>query len=541
MGNLMSFKRFLGRFCSSKNVANLKSISSSLGLPENISNLLIKKEARQFRDFIELEYRRNKKTNQVDQLLKQTIDENWPPLELRKISAYKNYFSENFNEALQLSLPYASRQEFDFDLFHIACLSLYGGGRFDEAFEVFSRTNGYEGFIKNKIDYYILGAVVAATAGHLINARYFLERIFEIDPENLVAICNAYPVYTELNDQKEILRLNEIVSEQYSQNPEANFCLASIDLASGNYLSGFRRAECRYLMAEAHRYLHKDLLELPRWNGENLNELKLLIHAEQGLGDTIMYSRYLDKIIENNINAIFECHSEAIPLLRESYPSIDFIPLVPKKMPDCRFDRWIGTMSLPFIFKTTEASVPHRNGYLCIPQEQRGYWQKRVSSLTKRKLKVGLAWAGNYAHRADRRRSIPWLVISEMLDLEDIEFYALQTHVPENHPTSLFDLSDELITLADTAALIGEMDLILTVDTSIVHIAGAIGKQTWLMLPHRYEWRWGLDGDDNNWYESVSVVRQKACGDWVGVLNEIFTNRLPCYLQQFKERLNESV
>ena len=107
----------------------------------------------------------------------------------------------------------------------------------------------------------------------------------------------------------------------------------------------------------------------------------------------------------------------------------------------------------------------------------------------------------------------------------DADFFALQTSVPPNHPDHLIDISDELVTLADTAALIAEMDIIITVDTSIVHLAGAIGKETWLLLPYRYEWRWGLEGERNNWYESVKVLRQPTHGDWNSVLSDVFDHR----------------
>ena len=117
----------------------------------------------------------------------------------------------------------------------------------------------------------------------------------------------------------------------------------------------------------------------------------------------------------------------------------------------------------------------------------------------------------------------------------DATFFALQTHVPEIHPVNLINVSDEMVTLADTAALIAEMDWVITVDTSVVHLAGAIGKEAWLLLPYRYEWRWSLDGESNRWYGSVSVLRQQRIGDWDGLLDDVFEQRLP-QRRQKKER-----
>jgi ADP-heptose:LPS heptosyltransferase len=108
-----------------------------------------------------------------------------------------------------------------------------------------------------------------------------------------------------------------------------------------------------------------------------------------------------------------------------------------------------------------------------------------------------------------------------------VTFFALQTQVPELLPGNVINVAEELITLADTAALIEQMDLVITVDTSIVHIAGALGKETWLLLPKLYEWRWGLEGEENDWYDSVRVIRQTEHANWAAVLQGVFEHRLP--------------
>ena len=106
-------------------------------------------------------------------------------------------------------------------------------------------------------------------------------------------------------------------------------------------------------------------------------------------------------------------------------------------------------------------------------------------------------------------------------------FFALQTSVPQILPVNVMNVTEEMITLADTAALIEQMDLVITVDTSVVHIAGALGKPTWLLLPKRYEWRWGMEGEENDWYDSVKVIRQSEHANWSTVLQDVFEHRLP--------------
>jgi ADP-heptose:LPS heptosyltransferase len=140
---------------------------------------------------------------------------------------------------------------------------------------------------------------------------------------------------------------------------------------------------------------------------------------------------------------------------------------------------------------------------------------------------VGIAWSGSKSHRADRRRSIPFDMLRPYLEGAEAEFFVLQTQVETGLPANVKNVTTELITLGDTAALINELDLVITVDTSVVHLAGALGKPAWLLLPYRYEWRWSLSGEANNWYRSVRVLRQKMTGDWPAVLEDAFTNRLP--------------
>ena len=180
-------------------------------------------------------------------------------------------------------------------------------------------------------------------------------------------------------------------------------------------------------------------------------------------------------------------------------------------------------MSLPFHFNTTATNVPAVDGYLSVPKEQAAYWRTRVHSLAEgAKLRVGLAWSGNPGHRADKRRSMSFeLICSLVREHSNIRFFSLQTHVPAGHPVNMVDIADELLTLADTAAVMAEMDLVISVDTSAIHLAGALGYPAWLLLPYRYEWRWGLEGVANAWYSSVRVYRQELHGAWPELLDTV--------------------
>jgi hypothetical protein len=223
-----------------------------------------------------------------------------------------------------------------------------------------------------------------------------------------------------------------------------------------------------------------------------------------------------------------EVQPEALRLLQYNFPAIPMVPREHGHLPPLAFNRWTGSMSLPYLLGSEPGRIPGTAGYLSVPPDSRDYWAQRVSALASTDFpRIGFAWSGNPNHRSDRRRSIPFALVMDLLDGRSAPcFFALQTAVPIPCPPALIDVSDELITLADTAALIAEMDLIITVDTSIVHLAGALGRPTWLLLPYRYEWRWGLEGEKNNWYDTVCILRQETHGDWDGLLKEVLGPRL---------------
>jgi len=297
----------------------------------------------------------------------------------------------------------------------------------------------------------------------------------------------------------------------------------------GEYEEGWRQMEERYDSDDAHRYLNLSLKPTPRWKGGPLTETRLLVSAEQGLGDTIQMARYLTALQLAGVQQIvMETQPETLTLLQYNFPKIPMVERIWGKVPDLRFDLWTGMMSLPLYLKAWGAVTPGRSGYLRVPPENTQYWKERVQQLSPtKKPRIGLAWSGQPTHRADRRRSIPFELMMRQVRGISVSFFALQTQVPQVLPANVMNVSEEMITLADTAALIEQMDLVITVDTSVVHIAGALGKETWLLLPKRYEWRWGLEGEQNDWYDSVNVIRQTEHANWTAVLQDVFEHRLP--------------
>ena len=246
-----------------------------------------------------------------------------------------------------------------------------------------------------------------------------------------------------------------------------------------------------------------------------------------------MMARYFPMLEEmTGGRMVVEVQGELLPLLAANHPGLSFIPRLHGVAPEADYDLWIGAMSLPYLFGDTADSIPGTKGYIKAPAESLAYWHERVAQTASHSPRIGLAWSGNPRHPSDRRRSIPFEMIAPYIArLSGLTFIAVQTTgMPAQAPANLVGPSEELITFGDTAALMDALDLIITVDTSAVHLAGAMGKAAWLMLPYRYEWRWGIEGEKNPWYDTVSVLRQSSHGDWHGILEEIFTKRLPAWL-----------
>lgn len=497
-------------------------------LPKSLTDLLPERKAAAIRNALRVAMAENTGFA-FSEVLEAARQANWSAIELEKLAAYVEFYSGRSEAAYQriISLGLAKQ---DYPLFITACIYCYLFDRIEESYKLLKQFEPANADNLDRGEFLAHAGYIVFSAGGSIDEAlaYFDEAIDEGVVTKSLAI-NAYLPYFEAGKHEKVDYLRQQIHERYATDPEALFALACIEMARGYYPEGFRLGESRYEMPETRRSINLTLLYKPRWKGGSLVGKTLLVHGEQGLGDMVMMARYLPLLVAREAKIIVDCRPEAITLLQHNYPECLFFAGDHGKPINHNFDIWIGVMSLPFHFNTTADSVPCKQGYLQVPLDQKSYWRERVFELTPNKnaLKIGLAWSGNPSHRADKRRSIPYeSLFAHVRDFPDIHFYSLQTSVPPMCPTNLINTSDEMVTLADTAALISEMDLVITVDTSVVHIAGALGKPTWLLLPYRYEWRWNLVGEGNNWYGSVRVFRQSIHGDWKGLLQDIFGSRL---------------
>ena len=260
----------------------------------------------------------------------------------------------------------------------------------------------------------------------------------------------------------------------------------------------------------------------PLWLGDQpIAGKTLLIYAEQGLGDFIQFCRYAIMAESLGAKVVLEVREPLVLLisaLQGNFTVIGKGNLLP------HFDLHCPVMSLPLAFKTTVANIPSRVPYLNVDQHKQIEWQRKLGNKTK--LRVGLVWSGSTDHTNDYNRSIPLQILEPLLQLP-IEFHSLQKDIQPDDVSVLSRLTQihshqaELNNFSDTAALIQEMDLVISVDTSVAHLAGAMGKLVWILLPLAPDFRWMLDRTDSPWYPTATLFRQSAIDGWPNVVSEV--------------------
>jgi hypothetical protein len=303
---------------------------------------------------------------------------------------------------------------------------------------------------------------------------------------------------------------------------QARFSRALVLLARGDYARGWAGYEYRMRCPEyAASYRLPAMAGTPRpWQGEPLAGKTLLLIAEQGIGDTLQFIRYARQLAEQGGSVgLYVRQAHVAGLLRDAqgvsevYTGAASIPA---------HDYFCHLLSLPRLCNTRSMDdVPADVPYLAAPADRRAYWRQRLDAVPAR-LRVGLAWAGNPSNVDDRNRSCSLRALVGLFELPDVAWINLQIGAGREElqtvQTPILDWGDEQTDYAETAALMAELDLIITVDTSIAHAAGALGCPVWVMLQYVADFRWLLDRTDSPWYPTARLFRQPHPGDWAGAV-----------------------
>lgn len=300
----------------------------------------------------------------------------------------------------------------------------------------------------------------------------------------------------------------------------AHHNLGQILLLVGQYAEGWRECEWRWRIPDLQ--LFQQSFPQPEWDGSDLNGRRILIRAEQGYGDAIQFARYVPMVAARGGKVIFACRPELVRLMRTLFGVEHFVtqgdPFIP-------FDVQSTLMSLPRLFGTTPETIAAQVPYLRADPALVEQWRAKVADIPDG-LKIGLVWSGAKDAPMPQR----WLRLDDLTPLFSVPqacWFNLQKE-PRTPIASLIDWTDQLTDFADTAALIECLDLVISADTAVAHVAGAMGKPVWVLVPTSPDWRWMLDRTDSPWYPSARLFRQKTRGDWSHPIQEIVSA-----LQQF--------
>jgi len=397
-------------------------------------------------------------------------------------------------------------------------VSLAGNlGRFVDALE------SYERAIALKPDY----AEAHNNRGLALNelnrpadAVQSFDRAIALKPDYAEAFYNRGNAFRDLGRNEEAIDSYQRALALKPDYASAHWNLADTLLLLGDFARGWQEYEWRWKLAD--RNDGRRDFEQPLWLGaQPLEGRTILLHSELGLGDTLQFCRYAKQVAALGARVVLEVQPPLLPLLAQ----LDGVALaVPRGAPLPAFDCHCPLMSLPLAFKTDWNSVPADIPYVRSDPARVAAWQERLGRTDK--PRVGIVWSGSRSQRNDRRS----MALAEMLPLVRswAEWIGLQKEVAASDMSVLASCADlrqlgsELADFADTAALVELMDLVVTVDTSVAHVAGAMGKPVWILLPlNAHDWRWMLDREDSLWYPTARLFRQATDGDWANVVSRV--------------------
>jgi Flp pilus assembly protein TadD len=354
--------------------------------------------------------------------------------------------------------------------------------------------------------------------GEVTAALLHAQAALQIHPQFAEAHNNLGNALLELGQLQAALNSYDAAIRLEPDHINAHWNRAVVLLLLGDFIAGFQEAEWRWQLST----MQPRAFDHPPWEGSDLGGKTLLIWPEQGMGDLLQFVRYIPLAAERGGRILFECPQPLMRLLT-SMPGIS--QLIPWQTPPPAFDVQIPLLSLPRVLQTTMETVPAQVPYLQAPTADRMPLPIPLAA----SFKIGIVWAGSVKYQQNPYSSCScplaeWLIL---FSLPNIAWFSLQKGPAvvdlQQLPNSvqIQNLDPQLQDFADTASIIDQLDLVITIDTSVAHLAGALGKPTWLLLAFAPDWRWMLDREDSPWYPTMRLFRQAQPGDWAGVLRRV--------------------
>jgi Tfp pilus assembly protein PilF len=345
------------------------------------------------------------------------------------------------------------------------------------------------------------------------------QEAIRLDPQNADHLVNLSLVFTDVGDREHAVACLLRALGLKPDHADGHLALGQNLLAMGDFEPGWLEYEWRNQTEAGKGTLPK--MTSAAWNGMRIPNGRLLMVGDQGYGDTIQFARYIPMIAERCQELILGCSAEMGPLLA-SLPGVKQYchrwTDVPGHAAHCRLS------SVPGLLHTTLETIPAKIPYLFADPVRVAAWRERLgASLPAGTRRIGLAWTGRPTHPNDRRRSLKLARLAPLAGVRGVSFASLQKPLPQSDVGSMSQfpgLSDIAGDFGETAAMMLNLDLVITVDTAMGHLAGALGRPVWILLSKAADWRWMIERSDSPWYPTARLFRQKTPGDWDPVIAE---------------------
>lgn len=367
------------------------------------------------------------------------------------------------------------------------------------------------------------GNVLQQMGLHSASILNYTEAI-SVEPDSAPAWFHRATALQNLNRHEDALAAFERVLDMQAAYSEARIARALCLLLLGYFERGWAAFESRWDAPAVARTMR--IFKQPLWLGEESPEGKtVLLHAEQGFGDTLQFCRYASLLDALGATVILEVQGPLTGLLSTLH---GVSRVIERGQPLPVFNLHCPLMSMPLATRTGPSGLADDIPYLRADEHLTEIWRERIAALTRAdRPRIGLAWSGNSEHANDHNRSLSLETLSKLFEI-DAHFISLQedvreTDLPALSRSGVVHLGQALRDFSDTAAVIDSLDLVISVDTSVAHLAGALGKPVWILLPSFPDWRWLLDAEDTPWYPTVRLFRQPSAGDWLSVVKQIAT------------------
>lgn len=351
------------------------------------------------------------------------------------------------------------------------------------------------------------------------DAEIALQSALDTEPDNPVFRLNMSAFMAANGETGDAIEWAKRALEADPAYVDAELKLASLLIQSGDLAAGFAAYEARWKKPNWHALPNR--LSMPVWDGSDIQEKHILVWNEQGFGDALLYARYLPILVKQCAKVSLMCETPLVRLMEYSFG--DIVDVISLESTPPQTDLHVSIMSLPHLLGTTLQTIPAGVPYLQAMPDDIDKWRERLAQHSKGNSSVGLIWAGNPGQAHDYSRSMAPEDISSLLDNENFCFLNLLVGPRGDQwkDDRLIDLRSEISDFADTAALMAVLDLVISVDSGPTHLAGALGRPTWIMLSFDPDSRYFLNSDQSPWYPTARLFRQAAPGNWTSVAENV--------------------